>query len=407
MNKTPNFSNLNSWMKSYVDHEKFIGSSVLIAVDNKVIHKNHFGFRKKNQLNPFDFDTVVRIFSMTKPITSLGLMTLEDKGLIDLNSPLSDFIPSFKNCTALTEGAKNINEVEEVPSPTLMHLLTHTSGLSYSFNDSLIGRAYSDVMNANNKKAKNSWPETIATNPALDLEMLCNNLAQFPLSFHPGRKWEYSMSIDVIGRIIEIVSGKNLSDYLEETIFEPLGMDNTGFSFKNGMEQRLADCYLKEPEDAYYKTYLDKPHMYYKENMKLFLGGSGLLSTITDYFKFTQLITDQGIYNGSRIISPTGVQKLTTNMIAKDIASIGPKEFSFMSTVGMGHGLGGSVIVEPQSEFSSSIGDYSWGGMASTYFWIDRVNQMTTIFFTQLIPSNSYPNRPELKKLVRNCMDLN
>ena len=214
------------------------------------------------------------------------------------------------------------------------------------------------------------------------------------------------MSIDVIGRVIEIVSGKNLSDFFEETIFKPLGMNNTGFTFKNNMEQRLADCYVKDSEDNLYQTYLEKPSMFYKENMKLFLGGSGLLSTITDYFRFTQLITNEGTHNGSKIISSTGVQKLTTNMLAKDIASIGPKEFAFMSTVGMGHGLGGSVIVRPQVEFSSSIGDYSWGGMASTYFWIDKVNQLTTIFFTQLIPSNSYPNRPELKKLVRGCLDL-
>ena len=240
----------------------------------------------------------------------------------------------------------------------------------------------------------------------MDLQKLCDALSEFPLSFTPGRKWEYSMSIDVIGRVIEIVSGKNLSDFITENILEPAEMLDTGFFLKGSMKKRMAECYVKHSEKDSYMHYLDTPDDYERENVNLFLGGSGLLSTIFDYFKFTKIISNDGMYNKTKIISSHGIQKLTTNVLACDIATIGPKDFAFMSTTGMGHSLGGSVIIDPQENFSSSKGDYSWGGMASTYFWIDRVNKISVIFLTQLIPSNSYPNRPELKKLVRKCLNL-
>ena len=172
------------------------------------------------------------------------------------------------------------------------------------------------------------------------------------------------------------------------------------------MINRFAECLIHPDHEQRYNHYLDHPSDYKEENVKLFLGGSGLLSTISDYFQFTQIIMNNGTYLKNRIISSEGIQKLTTNVLTSDIASMGPKHFAHMPTLGMGHGLGGSVIIEPQKEFSSSVGDFSWGGMASTYFWIDRVEKLTTIFFTQLIPSNAYPNRPELKNLVRKVLDL-
>ena len=192
------------------------------------------------------------------------------------------------------------------------------------------------------------------------LQKLCDAIAEFPLSFTPGRKWEYSMSIDVIGRVIEIVSGKSLSDFITENILEPAEMHDTGFFLKGDMKKRMAECYVKHSEKDTYAHYLDTPDDFERENVNLFLGGSGLLSTIFDYFKFTKIISNDGMYNKTKIISPHGIKKLTTNMLASDIATIGPKDFAFMSTTGMGHGLGGSVIIEPQESFSSSKGDYSW-----------------------------------------------
>ena len=403
MLKDFDFSPINSWMESYVSEEKFAGCSLLIASGDKIIHKYYSGFRNKKKAQPFDFNSVVRIYSMTKPITSLALMILEDKGKVDLNTPISDFIPSFSNSYALIDGAKDISQVKKVPAPTLVHLLTHTSGLSYAFNDSLVGKAYAEksrLVGQEEKTLKNS-------SNIMDLQKLCDALSEFPLSFTPGRKWEYSMGIDVIGRVIEIVSGKNLSEFITENILEPAEMQNTGFFLKNDMKEKMAECYVKNSEKDSYGHFLDKPEDYEKENVNLFLGGSGLLSTIFDYFKFTKIISNDGMYNKTKIISSHGIQKLTTNILACDIATIGPKDFAFMSTTGMGHGLGGSVIIDPQESFSSSIGDYSWGGMASTYFWIDRVNKLSVIFLTQLIPSGSYPNRPELKKLVRGCLNIN
>ena len=403
--KTYDFSPVNSWMESYVNKGHFLGSSILVALENNIIHKHFCGFRDGANTKPFDFNTLIRIYSMTKPITALALMILHDQKKLDINSPISEFIPAFSNPTALIENASSINQVRKVSPPTLIQLLTHTSGLSYSFNDNLIGRAYGEAIKAREKSTL-SDDNLKDGKYKVNLEILCDELAKFPLSFSPGTKWEYSMGIDVIGRVIEIVSGRPLDKFLKENIFEPAEMDHTSFYFKEKMINRFAECLIHPDHEQRYNHYLDHPSDYKEENVKLFLGGSGLLSTISDYFQFTQIIMNNGTYLKNRIISSEGIQKLTTNVLTSDIASMGPKHFARMPTLGMGHGLGGSVIIEPQKEFSSSVGDFSWGGMASTYFWIDRVEKLTTIFFTQLIPSNAYPNRPELKNLVRKVLDL-
>ena len=403
--KTYDFSPVNSWMESYVNKGHFLGSSILVALENNIIHKHFCGFRDGANTKPFDFNTLIRIYSMTKPITALALMILHDQKKLDINSPISEFIPAFSNPTALIENASSINQVRKVSPPTLIQLLTHTSGLSYSFNDNLIGRAYGEAIKAREKSTL-SDDNLKDGKYKVNLEILCDELAKFPLSFPPGTKWEYSMGIDVIGRVIEIVSGRPLDKFLKENIFEPAEMDHTSFYFKEKMINRFAECLIHPDHEQRYNHYLDHPSDYKEENVKLFLGGSGLLSTISDYFQFTQIIMNNGTYLKNRIISSEGIQKLTTNVLTSDIASMGPKHFARMPTLGMGHGLGGSVIIEPQKEFSSSVGDFSWGGMASTYFWIDRVEKLTTIFFTQLIPSNAYPNRPELKNLVRKVLDL-
>ena len=403
--KTYDFSPVNSWMESYVNKGHFLGSSILVALENNIIHKHFCGFRDGANTKPFDFNTVIRIYSMTKPITALAIMILYDQKKLDINSPISEFIPAYSNPTALIENASSINQIRKVSPPTLIQLLTHTSGLSYSFNDNLIGRAYGEAIKAREKSTL-SDDNLKDGKYKVNLEILCDELAKFPLSFSPGTKWEYSMGIDVIGRVIEIVSGRPLDKFLKENIFEPAEMDHTSFYFKEKMINRFAECLIHPDHEQRYNHYLDHPSDYKEENVKLFLGGSGLLSTISDYFQFTQIIMNNGTYLKNRIISSEGIQKLTTNVLTSDIASMGPKHFAHMPTLGMGHGLGGSVIIEPQKEFSSSVGDFSWGGMASTYFWIDRVEKLTTIFFTQLIPSNAYPNRPELKNLVRKVLDL-
>ncbi len=405
LKKAYDFLPVNSWMDSYVYEGKFLGSSILVAKKNKIIHKYYCGFRDKANTEPFDLNTLIRIYSMTKPVTALALMILQDQKKLDINSPISEFIPAFSNTTALIEKASNINQVRKVFPPTLSELLTHTSGLSYSFNESLVGRAYREAIKGREKR-EHSNIKLNHKKHNLTLESLCDELAKFPLSFPPGTKWEYSMGIDVIGRVIEIVSGKPLDKYLSENIFEPAAMRHTNFYYKGRMVDQLAECLIHPDHRQRYNHYLDQSSDYKENNVKLFLGGSGLLSTISDYFHFTQIIMNNGIYLKNRIISPEGIQKLTTNVLSSDIASMGPKHFAFMPTFGMGHGLGGSVIIKPQKEFSSSVGDFSWGGMASTYFWIDRVEKLTTIFFTQLIPSDAYPTRPELKGLVRKVLDL-
>ena len=186
--KTYDFSPLNSWMEAYVNKGHFLGSSVLVALENNIIHQHFCGFRDKANTKPFDVNTVIRIYSMTKPITALALMILQDQKKLDINSPISEFIPSFSNPTALIENASSINQVRKVCPPTLSELLTHTSGLSYSFNDSLIGRAYYEAIKAkeNSELSDNNLK---GEKYKMNLNILCDELAKFPLSFPPVTKW--------------------------------------------------------------------------------------------------------------------------------------------------------------------------------------------------------------------------
>ena len=252
MLKNFDFSSVNSWMESYISEEKFVGCSLLVALDNEIIHKHYSGFKNKKNVHPFDFESVVRIYSMTKPITSLALMILEDQGKVDLNTPLDEFIPSFSAPYALIDGAKDISQVKKVSPPTLVHLLTHTSGLSYGFNDSLVGKAYAEQSRISRQEGKISSKSV----SKMDLQNLCDAIAKFPLSFTPGRKWEYSMSIDVIGRVIEIISGKNLSDFITENILEPAEMYDTGFFLKGNMKERFFFAFNLGTSTSYIRNIL-------------------------------------------------------------------------------------------------------------------------------------------------------
>ena len=407
MSKTypKNFYAINEWMQSYVRMEKFSGSSVLIAKNNEIIHNYSCGFRDKDKKAAFDLNTVVRIYSMSKPITALALIILEDEGKVDLNAPISEFIPAFSNTEALVEGATGIHQTRRVSPPNLAQLLNHTSGVSYPFNSTLIGKCYASAMTEYLNFRTVSGP--IGNNiTKMNLEVLCDKLAQFPLSFSPGSQWEYSMGLDLIGRVIEIISGLTLEKFLRINIFEKVGMRDTSFYLRHNMRTRLAECEINKKYQETHQYYRTRAAEYEKENVKLFLGGSGLLSTITDYHKFTSILSNKGFFGKEKIISEVGLNKMIKNSLKSDIATIGPKTFALMPTKGMGYSLGGSVIIKPHARFSSTLGDFGWGGMASTYFWVDFKNKATAIFLTQLIPSDSYSNRAEIKTLVRKILKL-
>ena len=228
-------------------------------------------------------------------------------------------------------------------------------------------------------------------------------LSSLPLCFQPGSRWEYSISIDLLGRIIEIVSGKSLDQFLKEEIFDPLDMQNTGFRIAPKSLNRFSSLY--SPKEGNSLSLIDAPNTSPYQNPVLFSGGGGLISTIDDYMKFGEMIRVGGFYKRNRIISKKTLEFMRLNHLRGDISSLGPESFAEQPMDGMGFGIGGAVVMNPGlTRIPGSVGDFGWGGMASTFFWTDPIHNMSVVFFTQLSPSNSYSNRAELKSLVHGAI---
>lgn len=379
---------INEWMVRNERIGRITGSSLLVARQGQVVHMAFSGLRSVDRQEKYDRDTITRIYSMTKPVTSVALMQLVERGLLHLDIPLSEFFPEFSSCKALVEGTTAVDQVIDAPSPTIHQLLTHTSGLSYAFNPGLSAQLYEQ--------------ERINFNPGSgSLQPMIKRLAELPLSFQPGQRWEYSVGIDVIGGVIEKVTGKTLKQYFSEEIFEPLGMKDTSFSISPDKVDRFADCYTKA-EDGSCTLIDDAQNSAFQDNaVTMYSGGGGLLSTLDDYFRFAEMLRLGGALGDARLLSPRTVAFMCKNHLPGDIASMGPDSFAEMPMNGMGFGIGGSVLLDAaRARVIGSTGDFSWGGMASTFFWVDPVEQLTVVFFTQLTPSSSYPLRAELKALV-------
>ncbi len=392
---------IEAWMQGYVDARKYPGCSVLIHRNGEEVYYSDCGQRNLEMGLPFERDTLVRIFSMTKPITSVALMTLVEQGLIHLDAPVSEFIPSFADARALIAGAERLDQTEPCAAPTLQQLATHTSGLSYSFNPGLV----SEHM-AENKLDFGPRDGT--------LDQVADKIGALPLSFVPGTKWQYSVGIDILGRVVEVVSGKSLDAYFSETILGPLGMTETAFNVPAGMGDRFANLYtpledpmaLNDVKDGGDTLRLAEDHTksaYHSTPQRS--GGGGLVGTIDDYARFAEMLRRGGDAGNHRILSPKTLQFMMSNHLAGDIAAMGTESFAEQPMVGTGFGIGGSVTLSPgRVGTPGSVGDFAWGGMASTFFWVDPVHQMTTVFFTQLAPSSSYPSRAQLRALVHGAL---
>lgn len=393
---------IGTWMQSYVDRRRFPGASVLIARDGHEIYAKTCGQRDIQAKLPFTRDTVVRIYSMTKPVTSVALMTLVERGLFALDAPVSEFLPEFTDMQALVSNADRIDQTIAAPTPTLHQLLTHTSGLTYGFNTNLVSQVMRD--------------EKLDFGPGdRTLAQVAARVAELPLVFQPGSHWEYSVSIDIIGRVIEAVTGQSLGAYLTDQIFEPLGMTQTAFQVPPDTGDRFAALYTPldgNPMSVHAPKAGDSPlnlsdapqdSPYHDTPMQS--GGGGLLGTIDDYMRFAEMLRRGGAARDHRILSPKTLAFMMRNHLKGDIADMGPTSFAEQPMRGTGFGLGGAVVLDPGlARTPGSVGDFAWGGMASTYFWVDPVHQISTVFFTQLAPSSSYAARSELKALVHGAL---
>jgi len=389
---------IKAWMQRYVDQRRYAGSAFLLRRGRDEVFFHACGERNVEKKKPFQRDTIVRIYSMTKPVTTVALMMLAEQGRFHLDALLSEFLPAFGDMQALIPGATQIDQVEPAPSPSLHQLLTHTSGLSYAFNPGILAEEM-DVRGLMFKPDQGELAHKV------------DELAELPLAFQPGSRWEYSVGIDVIGRVIEVISGQSLDQFLTQRILEPLGMSETGFSVPEGAGDRFASLYTPLADDAMAlnadNAGSDTLRMFDQagnspfEHTTLFSGGGGLVGTIDDFARFADMLRQGGIGGGTRLLGPKTMDLMLRNHLPGDIASMGPTSFAEQPMIGMGFGLGGAVVLDPgQVRTPGSVGDFSWGGIASTYFWIDPVLDLTAVFFTQLSPSSTYPSRAELKAMV-------
>ena len=371
----------------YVADGRLPGALCLVSHRGEEAFFHACGRRDVERDQPMQRDTVVRFYSMTKPIASVALMMLYEEGRFQLDDPVSETIESWREMQVFAAGDADQYATAKLDAPlTIKHLLTHTSGLTYGFSgdhpvDELCRRA-----NTN----------------AGTLEEMVQKLAKIPLKFQPGTRWNYGLSTDVCGYLVERFSGQSLDEFVAERIAGPLAMRDSGFQVQPGGEDRFAACY-QHVAPARFRLQDDPDTSRYLSRPTFLSGGGGMVGTLDDYHRFATMLLNKGELAGERLLGRKTVQYMATNHLPGnvDLAAMGQPVFSETPYEGIGFGLGFSVVVNPAAaNVLDSAGEFAWGGAASTYFWIDPVEEIVVVFLTQLLPSSTYPIRRELKTLV-------
>lgn len=376
----------------YVQDGRLPGWQLVLSRAGKVVHLASSGRRDVEAGLPVEVDTLWRIYSMTKPVTSVAAMMLWEEGAFELKDPVSRFIPAFAGARVFRGGTALKPVTDPVVEPVRMwHLLTHTAGLTYGFH-------HAHPVDAMYREAGFEW----GTPPGLDLAACCDAWAALPLLFQPGSEWNYSVATDVLGRVVEVLSGRPLDAFLSERIFAPLGMTDTAFSVEAPDAGRLAALYSPDPATGL-ATRNDAMGSHALRPPAACSGGGGLVSTAADYHRFAQMLLGDGELGGVRLLGSRTLRFMASNHLpgGADLEAFGRPLFAETTFDGVGFGLGFSVVLDPVAgRFPSSPGEFAWGGAASTAFWVDPVEQLTALFFTQLLPSSTYPIRSQLRQLV-------
>ena len=380
---------ISHWMRAQIDARRAPGIVTLVSRRGRTAFLDVAGQADVVRGKPMAADTIFRIYSMTKPLTSVAIMMLYEEARFQLDDPISRFIPAFANPRVYVGGSRG--KMETVPAAreiTFRDLLTHTSGLTYGFMEATpVDGAY---------RASKIDFQTQDTS----LKELVEKAAAVPLLAHPGTRWNYSIATDVLGYLVEVISGVPFQTFLKDRVIDPLGLIDTDFHVPEAKHHRLAANYapdgkggLQEIDDPSKSRYL------LPRNVNS--GGGGLVSTAGDYARFCQFMLNKGELERTRLLGRKTVELMTSNHLGGDMADMGTPRFSETTYEGIGFGLGFSVMIEPaKAQIVGSPGEYAWGGAASTAFWIDPAEDMFVVFLTQLMPSSTYPFRRELRVLT-------
>ncbi|ADI15275.1 serine hydrolase domain-containing protein [Truepera radiovictrix] len=374
-------------MQAYVDGRGYPGISTLLSRRGRVFYAEQVGWRDRERDLPLTLDTIYRIYSMTKPVVCTALMTLFEEGRFLLTDPLAAFLPAFERMRVLEPDGREV----EAARPILVgDLFTHTAGLTYDFlEDAPAGARYREAQPMGD--ASRSLAEVV------------DALAELPLAFHPGSRWHYSVATDVLARLIEVLSGTSLQHFLQERLFGPLGMTDTGFWVPHDKRDRLAAMYgnpdiathtLSESFAAWQAGKSGRQEVeatYPSASPDFARGGHGLFSTITDYLRFAQMLLNRGELDGVRLLAPKTVAFMHLNHLP---AALLPYEIGGVYALGYGFGLGSRVLLDvAASGLPGSVGEFGWSGAAKTYYWVDPQEELVGLFMTQYMVGFEQPEK--------------
>ena len=386
---------ITQFFQSEVDKGAIPGAVLVVARNGKVVYRQAIGYQDREKKTPMKTDAIFRIFSMTKPVATVAVMMLAEAGKIDVMAPVAQYLPEFKDVKVGVEKAdpatgKPTLSLEAPERPmTVQDLMRHTSGIVYGpFGNKLVHQAYNQA-NLFDKG------QTLAE--------FVTKLSKLPLAHQPGSAWEYGMSVDVLGRIVEVVSGMPFDRFLEERLSKPLGMPDTAFYLTAAQAPRVAEPQVDPATGK--RTPLGEVDELTKEKVKFFSGGGGLLSTASDYAHFCQMLVNGGELNGVRLLSPKTLAVMTSDQIPPSASRVGmlaaTQDMSPLPELGQSFGLGFAVRTDVgHTAVSGSVGDYFWAGAGGTYFWVDPQEKMYAIMLTQMafVPSGYY--RRAMREMV-------
>jgi CubicO group peptidase (beta-lactamase class C family) len=374
--------------QEYIDAGKLPGAITAVARGGRLVHFETLGLMDVEAGKEMRPDAIVRIYSMTKPVTGVAVMILFEEGRFLLNDPISKYLPEFETMSVYLGGTIDDPRTEPARPMTIKHLLTHTSGLTYG----------------SHMKGSTSIYRKVDLWKAPNLQEFVARLASAPLAAQPGTEWNYGVSMDVLGRFVEVLSGQPFDRFLNERIFRPLGMVDTGFHVPDDKLDRFAASYGPAGPDGGLKL-LDAPRESpYRNPERVPHGGSGLVSTASDYLRFAQMLTNFGELEGVRILGRKTVELMMTNHLDPELGPgpLGEAAGWYQTDPrGLGFGLSGAVVTDvARGSLPGSAGSFFWGGNASTFFWVDPSERLVGLILTQLEPSSTYPIRGLIRILT-------
>lgn len=374
---------ITSLLRGYVAEGKLAGVVAVVAQNGEVVYSGSEGRMDLEQRIPMREDAIFRIYSMTKPVVAAGVLKLIEQRRIALEDPVAKYIPAFAGVKVFVGGSVAAPVLQEPDSVLrIRHLLTHTAGLGYGLHETPLDTLYR---------------QAALFDPARTVEEFADSIARLPLYFTPGTRFNYSAAIDVAGRVIEVASGLPLDRFLYDEIFLPLRMRDTSFRIREDMRGRVAVLYARD-EAGRLDEVTDGLLAMYEPDARFFWGGGGLLSTTHDYLRFAQMLLNGGDLDGVRILADSSVALLMRNHLPPSLTPLtGPP----LMDGGYGYGLGGAVLVDTaRAQLPGPAGIYRWSGYVGTYFWIDPVNDLIGMVWTQLTPGRMWPLEEEFQRVV-------